>query len=240
MGRAGGALKIDAGYRCEHVLADGTRVTLRLIRPEDGGELRRAFERLSPASRYRRFLAGVSQLSDEMVHYLTEVDGVNHLAVVATTDSYDLKTEVGLGIARFIRLEEDPTVAEAAVTVIDDAQGKGIGKLLLGALAEAARERGIHTFRGEVLASNEPMRRMLGELGAVVREDDGTSISFDVALDHHHDEGDEGESAVPSERSDHPLWQLLRAVAASLASLGDLGRPEDEEKEGDKKEEESA
>lgn len=207
--------RIDADYREEHLLADGTKVTLRLIRPEDGDALRKAFSRLSPTSRYRRFLSGMSELSDEMVRYLTVVDGVNHLAVVATTDSLDLKTEIGLGVARMIRLEGEPTVAEAAVTVDDDAQRKGIGRLLVRAMAEAAMERGVQTIRAEVLASNAPMRRLLDEVGAVVRSDDGTTLVFDIPLEWHRRALREGSP----DAEENPLLRLLRAIAEALGQL---------------------
>src|SRR6188474_1830085 len=91
-----------------HILRDGAHVTLRFISPADGEELRRGFAQLSAASRYRRFLAPVSALSDEMVRYLTEVDGKSHVAIVATIDSLDLKSDVGVGVARYIRLEDEP------------------------------------------------------------------------------------------------------------------------------------
>lgn len=207
--------RVDAEYREEHVLADGTKVTLRLIRPDDAEPLRQGFSRLSPTSRYRRFLSGISELSDDMVRYFTEVDGVDHVAVVATTDSLDLKTEIGLGVARVIRLEGEPTVAEAAVTVSDDAQRKGIGRLLVRIVAEAALERGVKTIRAEVLASNAPMRRLLDEVSAVVRSDDGTTLVFDVPLEWHRRALNEGASDDP----DHPLLRLFRAVAEGLAQL---------------------
>ena len=91
----------------EHVLDDGTHVSLRKIRPGDAAELRRGFDRLSPSSRYRRFLASRNTLSDETLRYLTCVDGHDHVAIVAVGHGDD-GTEVGLGIARFIRLPEDP------------------------------------------------------------------------------------------------------------------------------------
>lgn len=205
-------MSADASFREEHLLADGTRVTLRFIRPDDAAELKRAFARLSHESRYRRFLTAAADLTDEKVRYLTEVDGVDHVAIVATTESHDLKSEIGLGVARFIRLKDEPSVAEAAVTVADEAQRRGIGKLLLIALATIARARGIRTIRGEVLASNAPMRRLLGELGAEVRSDDGATLVFDVPLA----EGPEGAES----RDDHPLRRLLRAAAESIVSLG--------------------
>src|SRR5262245_25863598 len=101
-------MKFERDYREEHCLADGTKVALRSICPADGRMLQEGFAKLSPISRYRRFFSGMTELSDAKVRYLTEVDGKTHVAIVATTDSLDLKTEVGLGVARFIRLADEP------------------------------------------------------------------------------------------------------------------------------------
>jgi GNAT superfamily N-acetyltransferase len=195
-------------FREEHALADGTPVTLRFIRPDDADGLRRSFARLSARSRYQRFLAGVPELTDEMVAYLTQVDGQNHVAVVATTDSLDLKTELGLGVARFVRLAGEPDVAEAAVTVVDDVQGKGVGRLLLTALTSLAMDRGVRAFRGEVLVENTRMCRMLAEVGATVRVVDGQTLVFDVPLQEPRD--------ALARQPSHPLRRLLRAAAESL------------------------
>ncbi|MGZ4247911.1 MAG: hypothetical protein ACXVUE_06340 [Solirubrobacteraceae bacterium] len=46
----------------------------------------RRFARLSPESRYRRFLAAMPELTEEMVGYLTEVDHHDHEAIVALDD----------------------------------------------------------------------------------------------------------------------------------------------------------
>jgi GNAT superfamily N-acetyltransferase len=200
-----------ARFREEHVLADGTRVTLRFIAPDDAPELRRCFARLSPRSRYQRFLGSLSELTDEMVDYLTRVDGDQHVAIVATTDSHDLKSEVGLGVARFVRLPERPEVAEAAITVLDEAQGKGLGRLLMTALATIAAHHGVRVFRGEVLADNERMRHLLSEVGATALAEDGETLAFDVALP-------ETAETIASERS-HPLRRLLRAAAEELRRI---------------------
>jgi GNAT superfamily N-acetyltransferase len=60
-----------------------------------------------------------------------------------------------------VRLRAEPEVAEAAVTVVDALQGQGLGKLLLRRLSEAARERGIRRFRGQVLTENTAARKLL-------------------------------------------------------------------------------
>jgi RimJ/RimL family protein N-acetyltransferase len=196
-------------FREVHTLADGTAVVLRHIRPSDAPELRAGFERLSPESRYRRFFGGLSMLSDAALRYLTEVDGRDHVAIVATTESPDLKNEIGVGIARFVRLADEPGVAEAAVTVVDDAQRKGLGRILAAALATAALERDVHTFRAEVLADNQPMRAMMHEIGAAERGVATGVITYDVALDGL------AEGAPHGGRVD----RFLRAAASSMAVL---------------------
>jgi RimJ/RimL family protein N-acetyltransferase len=193
-------------FREEHTLGDGTHVVLRHVRPSDAPELKHAFERLSPESRYRRFFGGVTQLTDAALRYLTVVDGHDHVAIVATTESPDFKREVGLGVARFVRLADEPDVAEAAVTVVDDAQQRGLGRLLATTLAEAARERGVHTFRADVLADNAPMRGIMQEIGARERGAGAGVITYDVALDEvSHARG--------------PVDRFLRAAAGSMAVL---------------------
>jgi GNAT superfamily N-acetyltransferase len=199
-------LKTGPDLHERNTLRDGTRVVVRHIRPSDAGELRRAFDRLSPESRYRRFFGGVPQLTEAALHYLTDVDGRDHVAIVATTDVPEPDGATGLGVARFVRLQDEPTVAEAAVTVVDDSHRKGLGRLLASKLAEAARERGIHTFRADVLADNEPMRAIMGEIGASERETSAGVVTYDVPLD-------------AAESSPGPLDRLLRAAASSMAIL---------------------
>jgi ribosomal protein S18 acetylase RimI-like enzyme len=215
------AWSIGPDFQRDVVLADGARISLRMVRPSDKDEIRRQFLRLSPSSRYRRFLTATPELSDDTLRYLTEVDGTDHVAIIASCDSHDLKTEVGLGIGRFVRLKDEPDVAEAAVTVIDEAQGRGIGRHLLAALTEAARERGIRVFRAVVLAENAPIRRLLDDAGAKVREIDGASLVFDVDLGPPPAAPDD---PPLSEDRDHPLWRLLRIAAQSLLAIR-FGRP---------------
>jgi len=199
-------------FREDHTLDDGTVVTLRHIRPEDAAELKRGFDKLSPASRYRRFLGGVRSLSDENIRYLTQVDGQDHVAIVAVTRAPGTDAETGLGIGRFIRTADDPTVAEAALTVIDDAQGRGIGHLLGLALGRAALERGVRRFRGEILANNEPVRELLEELGAAVHRATDRSLVFDVELGP-------AESLEVSDRFESVGRRLLRAASSHLVGL---------------------
>jgi GNAT superfamily N-acetyltransferase len=153
-----------ADYVERAVLRDGTPVRLRLLAPEDKALLRTGFERLSPESRYARFLAPKSTLTDEELRYLTEIDHEDHFALGAVREDGDGAGEaVGLGIARFIRLE-DGLSAEAAIAVADEIQGCGLGRLLFVRLCAAAAERGLERFHCEVLGSNVEMAALIAKV----------------------------------------------------------------------------
>jgi RimJ/RimL family protein N-acetyltransferase len=147
----------------ERALRDGTRVLIRMVDPDERAQLVEGFERLSTRSRYLRFHTAIEELDERQLDYLTQVDQVDHVAWVAI--DLDQPEHSGIGVARFVRLEDEPQVAEAAVTVLDAYQGRGLGTMLLEVLADAARERGITTFRAYVLGENHAMLAVLDRLG---------------------------------------------------------------------------
>jgi len=136
-------------------LTDGTAVVLREIRAEDKDLLAAGHARLSDQSRLTRFLASKPKLTASDLRYLTEVDGVNHYAVVALVDG-DI-----VGVARWVRLHDDPASAEAAVVVGDHLQGRGLGKLLARRLADAARARGVRRITASILSDNPPAAALM-------------------------------------------------------------------------------
>lgn len=178
------------------ILKDGTRVIVRPIRPEDKDALARGLDQLSPESRYRRFLRPMTSLSQRELAYLTEIDYTNHFAWVAVADTKD---QEGLGVARYIRDAKDPEVAEAAVAVVDDYQGRGLGSILMRLLVATALENGVHTFRGWVLGDNLEVLRPLERIGARRVADKGV-LRVEVDLASMFDGSD--------------IQEALRAVAA--------------------------
>jgi RimJ/RimL family protein N-acetyltransferase len=149
-------------------LSDGQKVLLRTIRPSDKQMFLDAFERLSPESRYARFMTSKTKLSEQELRYLTEIDGINHFAIGAIRRHLMGKDE-GVGSARFVRLTDRLDTAEPAVTVADDFQGKGLGSLMLQRLIEAAWERDIRWFCTEVLSENTASKRLIESLSPDVK-----------------------------------------------------------------------
>jgi RimJ/RimL family protein N-acetyltransferase len=189
-------------------LKDGSRVLLRPGLPTDRALLAREFERLSPESRYRRFFSPLKAMTPTLLDYLTSMDYVDHFAWAALSAEPGPHGEVqGIGVSRYIRLP-DPTAAEMAVTVVDDWQGKGLGRILLDALVLEALENGISRFEGDVLVENRPMQELLRRTGATFRHEGSGILRFSIDLPPR-------EEALRGS----PFGELLRAMARGEASL---------------------
>jgi GNAT superfamily N-acetyltransferase len=70
-------------------------------------------------------------------------------------------------VARYVGSTVRPDVAEVAVTVLDDWQGRGLGTLLLEVISERAREEGVTSFTALLLGTNTEMLNLLGRLERV-------------------------------------------------------------------------
>jgi RimJ/RimL family protein N-acetyltransferase len=184
-------------------LRDGSVVFIRPIRASDKAALLRGFERLSPESRYKRFLTPMTTLDSKLLRYLTEVDHHNHEALVAEAAGGE-----PVGVARYISLRDEPGAAEVAVAVVDHWQGKGIGTELLHRLEERALAEGVERFVAICLADNRNMLGLLEEIGPKqIRHRENGVVDMEIALPA---------TATP----DEPLRAALRrAASGALAFL---------------------
>jgi protein lysine acetyltransferase len=160
---------------------DGTQLYVRHIKPSDNEMLAQAWLKLSPRSQYRRFLAPKPRLTSRDLRYLTEVDGHDHVALVAVRLDDPRRL---VAVARYVRSKSDPTAAEVAVTVADSMQGKRVGKQLGVLLADEARGRGITHFTAALLADNKPALRLMQTMTDRLEshiEDGVTDVVADLA-----------------------------------------------------------
>src|SRR3712207_340695 len=108
--------------------AGGSALPLRASSTGDRAIPREAFDHLAEGARYMRFLRQGKHLSEEGLTYPTDVDRTTHFAWVAAVPG---DRPEGAGVGRWIRLADEPSIAEIAVTVADRFQRQGLGRTLL-------------------------------------------------------------------------------------------------------------
>jgi RimJ/RimL family protein N-acetyltransferase len=135
----------------------GARVAFRYIRPDDKDRLAEAFGHLSPESQYKRFLTSKPRLTASDLRYLTELDGFDHVAVLAVLAD---DPDAIVGVGRFVRLSDLPDTAEVAIVVGDEHQGQGLGRELGRRLADEARARSVRRFTATLLGDNVAAHRL--------------------------------------------------------------------------------
>jgi RimJ/RimL family protein N-acetyltransferase len=207
-GRTAGQRLVASARPVGVTLADGTKVQVRPILPADRPRLEDALTKHFSQESHRKRFFSPGKLSPALVTYLVDVDYVDHFAwVVLTEEDGALR---GVASTRYIRLHDDPEMAEIAFGVTDDYQGRGLGNFLLGALAAAAPVGGVRRFRASVLAENKPMRALLDRVGVhwSFEEPGVVAATFDVAAVHDF---------VPPE-----VASALRAAAREIVTAASL------------------
>jgi acetyltransferase len=202
---AQGAVAVDARIRLGHVhpaadayahmaihpypvrlvrsrqLGDGTDITVRPIRPEDADMVRSFINGLSDEAKYFRFMRALHEVTQEMLVRFSQIDYQREMALIATAELDGKETE--LGVARYVT-NPDAQSCEFALVVGDRWQRRGLGHILMQALMQVARERGLERMEGEVLANNSKMLELVRNLGfrITVNQDDLTVRDVVISL----------------------------------------------------------
>ena len=142
-------------------LLNGAPVTVRPVQQGDLVLIQEMHERLSKESIYYRYLAPhVPDL--EALKKLCFLDGRGGAAIVATVQEPEEKV---VGMACYCVDPRDPTTAEPAILVEDSYQGRGLGKRLLLALCQQARQMGLEVFACFTHLSNGPVLHLVKRSG---------------------------------------------------------------------------
>jgi RimJ/RimL family protein N-acetyltransferase len=179
----------------ETVLRDGSIVAIRQLERDDGDRVLEVWDGMSELSRRRRFLSPTTEISDEDLRYLVEVDHRRHEALIALDEDGH-----GVAVARWVRSPDDRTSAELAVVVADAWHRRGLATELLLRLSELARENGIERYTAIVSEDNAVVLDALERAGA---ERTGSPEQGEVEL----------RIDVPSEGVSDRLAAALRAAA---------------------------
>ncbi len=144
-------------------LKDQTCVEFRLIGPQDRKRYLKGFKRISTKTNIHRFHTFKTGFTETELDYLLNIDNVHHLAIGAIDCK---KKGIGIGLARYINQADKPDRAEAALTIIDEYQGRGLGTLLYRALMDEAFNNGIRTLNNVIMKDNRAMLHILEQMGA--------------------------------------------------------------------------
>ncbi|MDZ7592774.1 MAG: GNAT family N-acetyltransferase [Rubrivivax sp.] len=161
-------------------LRDGREVTLRGIAESDAPAIARAFEQLSPDSRYQRFMQHKKQLNPEALDRGVHRRPGEDFAFVAVVPGAEGTAGMEIvGAAQFVLSGDgDPGLCEFAITLAEGWRGLGLATQLMRSLLRRARYDGYAAMEGLVLATNEPMLALARKLGFSVEPvpPDGTVV----------------------------------------------------------------
>lgn len=152
---------------------------LRDIRETDKPALVRFHRQLSAETRYRRYHSAKGDLTTSDLRYLTEIDGHDHVALVAEVAPPHLEGVASplvdfvgtpdpselAGVARLVADPSHPGESEIAIVVRDDAHGHGLGVELVEAVLARGRREGVMTALAQVQSDNHRALRLFQGLG---------------------------------------------------------------------------
>jgi len=144
-------------YLLKQTLKDGTIVTLRAVRRDDGPKIRQAFHTLAPETIHTRFFGAKTNVSDSELRRITDVDFERDAALLVAIGEGD--QQIVIGGASYFALDafDPPRSAELAFTVEEDYRGRGIASLLMRHIVRIARANGLLALEADVFARNMPM-----------------------------------------------------------------------------------
>jgi GNAT superfamily N-acetyltransferase len=160
-------------------LPGGGAVTIRPIRPHDAGRLQDHFRGLSVESRRNRFLGAVNELPPHEIARLAGMDQPGALALVACADGCG----DGALIAEAVYVMVPGGRCEFALSVTDAWQRRGLGTLLLRLIECRARLIGARHLFGDVLRTNDAMKRLAHRRDFVLRSPVADARLVEIAKD---------------------------------------------------------
>jgi GNAT superfamily N-acetyltransferase len=161
-------------------LKNGTKVFIRFLKQIDREYIDKGYKELSYKSQYFRFISPPKCLSDKYLRYLTEIDNKNHVAIIAFAVEKHLK--LAIGVARYIRLIDNPSLAEYAITVADLFQNQGLGTILFNLLTEHAKKNNISNLIGYILSENFAMLKIVKHHNISIKKEEGSLLKVDLPL----------------------------------------------------------
>ncbi len=156
---------------------DGQDVTIRPIKPVDERRIQEHFYNLEKDDVISRFFHEKTSFLRDDIEDILQIDYVDDLTVVALVGEFGFGKIVGVGECL---LDPARNMAEVAFSISREFQGKGLGKILMKKLAEAARENGIAGLMAYTSPENQGMIQLFKTLPYKVK----TAFDEDMIVLH--------------------------------------------------------
>ena len=153
---------------------------IRPIRPSDRLELSRFYAGLSADSRLARFHAVTRGIGDEAASLLCGPDHEHREGFVALPADAPLGDR---GIVGHLCLEPGDAGLEMAVAVADEWQAHGIGRALLLAAVDWAKDHGVTLLQASMLSTNTAVLGLIASIGRPVHESTASAGVVVVTID---------------------------------------------------------
>ncbi|MEQ8558725.1 MAG: GNAT family N-acetyltransferase [Henriciella sp.] len=160
---------------------NGSPVMIRPLEPRDEPALREAIGKFSNRSRYLRFFSNLDPVPEPIIHRLSDVDGVCHLAWVAINE--DAPGRPVIGAVHAMRGDADTPSAEFAIGLLDDWHGQGLARLLIAILAADVRGHDMTEMSADVLWENRKGRALMKSIGALSSGSDATVVEYRMDIE---------------------------------------------------------
>ncbi len=145
----------------ERIRIDGTDVMIRPIKPVDERRLQEHFYNLDKTDIVSRFFHRKTTFVRDDVAMMYQIDYMKEMTIVAVVGEFGFGRMIAVG--GYI-LEPDKNMAEVAFSVSRDWQRKGLSKVIMKKLAEAARENGIAGLMAYTAPNNRSMINLFNSL----------------------------------------------------------------------------
>ncbi|MFO8085638.1 MAG: GNAT family N-acetyltransferase [Desulfobacterales bacterium] len=164
----------------ETTTIDGEKVLFRPAKPVDERRIQEHFYQLEKVDVISRFFHDKTHFFRQYVQGMFQVDYIHNMTFIALVGESGFEKVVGVGSYYF---EPADNMAEVAFSVSKEYQGKGLGKILIRKLAEAARENGISGLCAVTSPGNKSMIKLFRNLTYKVRSVLGDDLMLSCRFD---------------------------------------------------------
>ncbi len=160
---------------------DGDQVTIRPSKPVDERRIQEHYYGLEKNDIFSRFFHDKTSFSRSDLDSVAQTDYVKDLSIVAVVGEFGFGRVIAVGESMLLLHNN---MAEVAFSVNRQYQGKGLGRRILGKLAEAARENGIAGLLAYTAPNNRGMIQLFKTLPYKVKTSyDGEGITLTCRFD---------------------------------------------------------